>query len=91
MEDETADVVIEEFVRSKPRMYSYLVSYTSEHKKGKSVNRSVVATVSHNKYKDVLLNKRCLRNSVNKIQSKDKKIGTYEINKISLSCFNDKI
>ena len=26
-----------------------------------------------------------------KIQSKDHKIGVYEINKISLSCFDDKI
>ena len=27
----------------------------------------------------------------NRIQSKDHKIGTYEINNISLSCFDDKI
>ena len=30
-------------------------------------------------------------NSMNRIQSKDQKIGTYEINKISLSCFDNKI
>ena len=45
----------------------------------------------HNEYKDVLLNKKCLRHSMNTIQSKDHKIGTYESNKISLSCFDDKI
>ena len=28
---------------------------------------------------------------MNRIQSKDHRIGTYEINKISLSSFNDKI
>ena len=28
---------------------------------------------------------------MNKIQSKDSKIGTYEINKISFSCLDDKI
>ena len=28
---------------------------------------------------------------MNRIQSKDHRIGTYEINKISLSCFDDKI
>ena len=28
---------------------------------------------------------------MNKIQSKDHEIGTYEVNKISLSCFDDKI
>ena len=27
---------------------------------------------------------------MNRIQSKDHRIGTYEINKISLSCFDDK-
>ena len=28
---------------------------------------------------------------MNRIQSEDHKIGTYEINQISLSCFDDKI
>ena len=37
-----------------------------------------------------MLNKKCLRHSMTRIQSKDHKIGTYEINKISLSCFDDK-
>ena len=55
------------------------------------MNRNVVATISHNEYKDVLLNERCLRHSMNRIQSKDQKIGTYEINKISLSYFDNKI
>ena len=50
-----------------------------------------VATISYNKYKDVLLNNKCLRHSMNGIQSKDHRIGTYEINKTSLSFFDDKI
>ena len=33
----------------------------SEHKKAKAVNRNVFASISHNKCKDVLLNKKCLR------------------------------
>ena len=37
------------------------------------------------------VNKKFLRHSMNSIQSKDHRIGTYEINKISLSCFDDKI
>ena len=63
----------------------------SEHKKTKDVNRNIFATLSHNEYKHVLLNKNCLRHSMNRFQSKDHKIETYEINKISLSCFDDKI
>ena len=60
-------------------------------KKAKGGNKNVVATISHNEYKDVLLKNNCLRHSINRIQSKDHRIGTYEINKISLSCFYDKI
>ena len=72
-------------------MYSCLVDDDNKHKKGKGVNRNVVATISHNEYKDVLLNKECLRLLIRRIQSKDHKIGTCEIDKISLSCFDDKI
>ena len=53
VKDETADVVIEEFVGFKPNMYSYLVDDNSEHKKAKGVNRNIIATISHNEYKDV--------------------------------------
>ena len=91
MKDATAGVAIEEFVGLKPKMYSYLVDDNSEHKKAKGVNRNIVAAISHNEYKDVLLNQKCLRHSINRIQSKDHKIGTYEISKFSLSCFDDKI
>ena len=51
MKDETGGVAIEEFVGLKPKMYSYFVDNTSEHKKGKCVNRNVVATISYNEYK----------------------------------------
>ena len=59
--------------------------------KAKGVNGNVVVTISHKKYKDVLLNKKCWRHSTNRIQSKDHRIRTYEINTILLSCFDDKI
>ena len=50
-------------------MYSFLVD-NSEHKKAKRVNRNTVETISHNEYKDVLLNNECIRYSKNRIQSK---------------------
>ena len=55
------------------------------------MNRNAVATISHNEYKDVFMNEKCLRHSMKRIQSKDHEIETYEMKKISLSCFNDKI
>ena len=91
VKDETAGVAIKELVRLKPKVYWYLVDVNSEHKKAKGINKSVVATITHNECKDVLLNSKCLRHSLNRIQSKDHRIGTSEINKISLSCFDDKI
>ena len=58
MKDETGGIAIQEFVGLKPNMYSFLVD-NNEHKKTKGVNRNVVATISHNKYKDVLLSNKC--------------------------------
>ena len=75
MKDETRGTAIEEFVRLKTKMYSFLVdnaieefvglkrkmySFSGdniEHKKAKGMNKNVVATVSHNEYKYVLLKK----------------------------------
>ena len=91
MKDETAGVAIEGYVGIKPKMYSFLVDDSSEHKKAKGVNKNVVATISHSEYKDVLLNNKCLRHSMSRIQNKNHKIGTYEINKISTVWYNDKI
>ena len=54
------------------------------------MNRNVAITISHNEYKDVLVNNKFLRHSMNRIQSKDHKIETYEINKIALFCFDNK-
>ena len=42
-----------------------------------------------NKFKDVLLNEKIIRHKMKRIQSKMHQLGTYEIDKISLSCFDD--
>ena len=42
------------------------------------------------KIKYLLFNKNVIRHKMKRIQSKKHKLGTYEINKISLSCFGDK-
>ena len=41
-------------------------------------------------FKDVLYNERIIRHKMKRIQSKKLKLGTYEIVKIYLSCFDDK-
>ena len=87
MRDETGGVVIEEFFGLKPKMYSFWVE-NNENKKTKGVND---ATISHNEYKDVFLNQKCISHSMNRIQSKNHRTRIYEINKISLSYFDGKI
>ena len=76
VEDETAGVAIKELAGLNPKVYSYLVDDNSEHKKVKGVIKNVVATTSHYEYKDVLLIKKYLRHSMNRVQSKDHRIGT---------------
>ena len=41
------------------------------------MNKNIVATISQSKYKDVLLNKKCLRYWKNRIQKQNHKIATY--------------
>ena len=65
MKDETGGCAIEGFIRLKPKMYSFLVDDNSDHKKVRGVNKN--ATISHNEYEEVLLNKKCLRHSMNRI------------------------
>ena len=80
MKDEIAGIAIKEFVWLRPKMYSFLID-NSEHKKARGVNRNVVETKSHNDYNDVLLNNKCMRLSMNRIQNNRHRIGTYEISK----------
>ena len=54
----------------KPKMYSFLVD-NSEHTKAKGVDKGFAATISHNEYKNVLLNNKRIRHSMNRIQAKD--------------------
>ena len=53
MKDEIGGVAIKIFVGLKLKMYSFLVDDNNEYKKSRAVN--IAATISHNKYKDVLL------------------------------------
>ena len=43
-----------------------------------------------NGFRDTLFNEKVIRHKMKRILSKNHKIGTYEINKMSLSCFDDK-
>ena len=46
--------------------------------------------MNHKEYINILSEKKQIRHKTKRIQSKPHRIGTYNNNKISLSCFDDK-
>ena len=59
---------------------------------GKESNmaKGVNIATEFNEFKDTLFNKNMIRHKMRRIQCKKHKLATYEIDKISLSCFDDK-
>ena len=64
--------------------YSILANDSSDQKKAKYMNKNVVAEISHGRYKNDLLKNKSLRHSINRIQSRNHKIETYEIIKTKI-------
>ena len=85
MKDEVGGIIVNEFVELKSKMYSM--------KKidGKECNtaKGVSITTEFNKFKDILFGKKNIRHKMKRNHSRKHKLGTYEIDKISLSCFDD--
>ena len=86
MKDESEGKIIGEFVGLKSKMYSMKNIDGKESNTAKGVN---IAT-EFNEFKDTLFNKKIIRHKMRRIQGKKHKMGTYEINKISSSVFDDK-
>ena len=68
----------------KSKMYSMLSDDGKESNTAKGVNIAI------NSFKETLFNKKVLKHKMKRTQSKKHKHGTYEIIKISLSCFDDR-
>ena len=59
---------------------------------GKECNtaKRVSTATEFDKFKYILFNEKIIRHKMKRIQSKKNKLRTYEIDKISFSCFDDK-
>ena len=55
-----------------------------------NIAKGVNIATEFDKFKDAWFNEKIIRHKMKRIQSKKHKLGTYEIGKISLSCFDDK-
>ena len=86
MKDLSEGKIVDEFVGLKSKMYSIKNIDGKESNTAKGVN---IAT-EFNEFKDTLFNKKIMRHKMRRIQAKKHSVGTYEINKISLSVTDDK-
>ena len=86
MKDELKGKIISEFVGLKSKMYSLISIDDEEVTKAKEV----IEKIKHKQFVDVWFNKKVIRHNMKRIQSKLHRIGTYDVYKISLSCFDDK-
>ena len=62
----------------------------SDDGKESNIAKGINIATEFNEFKDTLFDKKVIRHKMKRIQGKKHKTGTYEINKTSLSCFDDK-
>ena len=88
--DEASGDPITEFVGLKSKMYSYKTE-NKENKTAKGVKKNVIkCELSHSDYRDTLFNCTTMRHKMRTIRSEYHQISSYQINKVSLSPFDDK-
>ena len=85
MKDEFGGVIVDEFVGLKSKMYSMKKIDDKECNTAKRVS----IAIEFNKFKIVLFGKKIIRHKMKRIQIKKHQLGTYEIDKWSLPCFED--
>ena len=89
--DEASGIPIYEFIGMKSKMYSYLKDTDECGKTAKGIKKNIIKKdIKHENYKDVLFNNEQVYHKMKTIRSNNHKLGSYETNKISISCFDDK-
>ena len=89
--DEAAGIPITEFVGLRSKMYSYIKDNQKVGKTAKGIKKNIIKNnIKHEDYKNVLINNKQIHHTMKTIRSINHQLGSYEINKVSLSCFDDK-
>ena len=89
--DEAAGVPVVEFVGLRSKMYSYMKDNDKGGKTAKGIKKNVIENnLTHENYKAVLFNDKQIHHKIKTIRSEKHQLGSFELNKISLSCFDDK-
>ena len=89
--DEACGIPITEFVGLKSKMYSYVKDNEKGRKTAKGIKKNVINNnIRHEDYKRTLLNEKQMHHKMKTIRSQRHQLSRYEINEVSLSCFDDK-
>ena len=89
--DEAAGIPITEFVGLRSKMYSYIKDNQKGGKTAKGIKKNVIKNdIKHDNYKDTLFYNKQMYHKMKTIRSENHQLGSYELNKVSLSCFDDK-
>ena len=89
--DESCGKIISEFVGLRSKMYSYIMEDGKGGMTAKGIKKNTIKkNIMHEDYKNTLLNEEQRRHKIKTIRSVKHKLQSFEINKISLSCFDDK-
>ena len=88
--DEAAGKPIIEFVGLKSKMYSYRTE-TKNKKTAKGVKKNIIKRdINHSDYLETLFDSKIMHHKMRTIHSEYHQISSCQLNKISLSCFDDK-
>ena len=89
--DDAAGIPITEFVGLRSKMYSYMKDNQKGGKTAKGIKKNIIKNdIKHENYKEVLFNNKQMYHTMKTIRSNLHQLGSYESNKVSLSCFDDK-
>ena len=82
--DENHGVPMKSFVGLKSKMYSYVMADNTGNKRAKGIKRSAIRDIRHKDYRRTLLDGSRMHHKMRVIKSSNHKLGSYEINKVSL-------
>ena len=89
--DEAAGVPITEFVGLRSKMYSYIKDDEKGGKTAKGIKKSVIKKhTTQENYRQTLFENKQMHRKMKTLRSQNHELESYEINKLSISCFDDK-
>ena len=86
--DEASGIPITEFIGLRSKMYSYIKDNNSGGKTAKGMKKNIIRkNIKHQDYKQTLFDNKQMYHTM---KTNLHQLGSYELNKVSLSCFDDK-